>query len=159
MIRSYLHRVADRLIAYEQSPRRLALTCCLGIFIGFSPFIGFHTVMTIVIGWFFAFNIAGLWIISHIINNPWTMTFVYTVDHIVGIWIFDFFNIDSMQWNPSWFEIVCEYIKTHTGMMGFSLSAFLVGGNLIGIVLSVMLYPFFKYFFTKHLSHKNNDTI
>lgn len=154
MIRRHMRRVADKLIVYEQSPTKLAVTCCLGIFIGFSPFIGFHTLMTIALGWFFSLNIAGLWIISHIINNPWTMTFVYTLDHMIGIWIFDFFNVDSMCWNPGWFESVCFYIKAHTGMAGFSLLAFLVGGNLIGFLISVILYPFFKRFFIKYLSLK-----
>jgi|SRR5579863_6972012 uncharacterized protein len=154
MIIGRLRSFIERLAKHERSPKKLAMTFCLGIYIGFSPFIGFHTAMSFLFGWLFTLNVATLFIISHLVNNPWTMVPVYTVDHFFGKWLFNVFNIDGMQWNPVWFESFNLFLKQHTGISGLSLSAFLVGGHLLGIAISVMLYPFIKRVFTTHLSKK-----
>src|ERR1700691_57350 len=78
----------QQLLAQEQSPRKLALTCALGTYIGISPLVGLHTVMTFLFGWLFSLNIAALFTISVLINNPWTMVPVYSIDHLFGKWLF-----------------------------------------------------------------------
>jgi len=141
-------------MACEQSPHKLALTCALGVFIGISPLIGLHTVMTFVFAWLFSLNIATLFAISVLINNPWTMVPVYSIDHLFGTWLFNYLNIDYLQLEPVWVESCNVFLKEHTGITGLSLSAFLVGGNLLAIGISIILYPLAKRIFTNYLSNK-----
>jgi len=152
MILTRLRSFFAKLINAERCPQKLATSFCLGVYIAFSPFIGLHTAMTLLFGWLFALNTAVIFTISILINNPWTMAPVYGFDHLFGVWVFGLFNIDSMVWNPSWLTSCNAYLQQHIGISGISLSAFMVGGNLLGIIISVMLYPFIKRIFNAYLS-------
>ena len=46
------------------------------------------------------------------------------------------------------------FLKEHTGINGLSLSAFLIGGNLLAIAISIALYPVMKRMFAAYLSRK-----
>lgn len=152
MIITRIHAFLQRIIAYERSPSKLAFTCALGIYIGISPLIGLHTAMIFLFGWMFALSIPALFAVSVIIHNPWTMVPIYSLDHFFGKWLFTALNIDYLQWDPAWVETCNLFLKEHTGITGLSLSAFLVGGNLLGIGISVILYPVMKRIFTRYLS-------
>ena len=156
MIFKRIRMLNERLATQERSPKKLALTCCLGIYIGFSPLVGLHTAMTILFGWMFALNSAVIFAISVLVNNPWTMVPVYSIDHVFGKWLFGLLSIDAMQWNPVWIESCNLFLKQHTGIAGLSLSAFLVGGNLLGIGISVMLNPLIKHAFTVKIQRAHN---
>ncbi|HSC24607.1 MAG TPA: DUF2062 domain-containing protein [Candidatus Babeliales bacterium] len=154
MIFTKLKLLAERLVAQEQSPHKLALTCALGVFVGISPLIGLHTIMTLLFGWIFALNIPTIFAISVLINNPWTMVPVYSIDHFFGRWLFSTLNIDYVNLDPTWIESCNLFLKEHTGVTGLSLSAFLIGGNVLALAVSCILYPCMKRMFTIYLSQK-----
>lgn len=149
---THLRSFGQRLITQEQSPHKLALTCALGVFIGISPLIGLHTVMTFLFAWLFSLNVAALFAVSVFINNPWTMVPVYSLDHLFGTWFFRFLHIDYVQCDPVWLESCNIFLKNHTGISGLSLTAFLVGGNILAIVVSIIVYPVAKRLFTHYYS-------
>lgn len=155
MFLARIRSLIERLTTQEQSPKKLALSCCVGIYIGLSPLIGLHTVVTLLFGWIFALNMAAVFAMSILIHNPWTMVPIYAFNHFVGTIFFKFFGIDGVQLDPAWFESCSLFLKQHTGISGLSLSAFFVGGNLLGITISVMLYPLIKRAFAIHLSKKH----
>src|SRR5690242_1180134 len=138
MIITHMRSLRERLIAQVQSPHKLALTCALGVFIGISPLIGLHTVMTFVFAWVFSLNLAALFAVSILIHNPWTMVPVYSIDHFFGAWLFQLFQIDYLKLDPVWFESFNIFLKNHIGISGLSLTAFLVGGNILAIGMSVI---------------------
>lgn len=158
MVFNYVYSLLNRMTAYECCPKRLAFTCALGIYIGISPLVGLHTIMVFAFGWMFALSIPVLFIVSMMIHNPWTMMPVYAIDHLFGKWLFSILEIDHVAWDPVWLESCNLFLKEHTGISGLSLSAFFVGGNLLGIVTSVMLYPVMKRFFSKYL-HRNSAQV
>src|SRR6266576_496328 len=45
-----------RLLALDDPPERTALTFTIGVFIAFSPFLGFHTILATLIAFLFRFN-------------------------------------------------------------------------------------------------------
>jgi len=154
MVFTKVRSLAERLVAKEQCSHKLALTCALGVFIGISPLIGAHTAMTFLFGWMLSVSIPAVFAVSVLINNPWTMVPIYSFDHFFGKWLFGLFNIDYLSWEPVWVESCNLFLKQHTGINGLSLSAFLVGGNLLAIVISAMLYPLMRRVFTSYLSQK-----
>jgi uncharacterized protein (DUF2062 family) len=154
MIFTRIRALVERLMVQERSPHKLALTWALGVFIGISPLIGLHTLMTILFGWMFALSIPALFAVSVLINNPWTMILVYSIDHVFGAWFLNFLCIDCTQLDPIWVEYCNGFLQRHTGITGLSLSAFLVGGNILAVGISIMLYPLMKRIFTIYLSQK-----
>ena len=47
--------------------------------------------------------------------------------------------------NPSWMEFINVPLRTYTGVEGISFWSFMIGGNLLGLLFSVMLYPVVKH--------------
>lgn len=159
MIFKRIHALIIHMVAYERSPRRLAFTCALGIYIGISPLIGLHTAMVFLFGWMFALSIPVLFTVSMMIHNPWTMMPVYAIDHLFGKWLFTILDIDHFAWDPAWVESCNLFLKEHTGITGLSLSAFFVGGNLLAIGISIMLYPIMKRVFTRYFNHSSYSVV
>ncbi len=151
MILTRIQPFIKRMIAHERSPRRLALTCALGIYIGISPFVGLHTAMIFIFGWMFALSIPVLFTVSVLIHNPWTMMPVYAIDHLFGKWLFTSLGINYLHWDPVWIETFNLFLHKHTGIAHLSLSAFFIGGNILAIGTSVVMYPLMKRIFTKYL--------
>lgn len=150
---THIRSFGQRLITQERSPHKLALTCALGVFIGISPLIGLHTVMTFLFAWLFSLNVAALFAVSVIINNPWTMVPVYSVDHLFGAWFLRVLHIDYIQCDPAWLESCNIFLKNHTGISGLSLTAFLVGGNILAIGIGVIVYPVARRLFTHYYAN------
>ena len=154
MIRKKIRSLIERLIVQEQSPHKLALTFCLGAFIAISPLIGAHTVMTFLFGWLLQLSIPAVFMVSTLINNPWTMIFIYSFDHFFGKCLFAACNINCVHWEPSWISHVNGFLEHHTGITGLSLSAFIIGGNLLALSISVMMYIPMRKIFQRVVLHK-----
>ncbi len=60
----------------DDSPNRLAFAFALGIFISFSPWLGFHIVSCILLAWLFRLNKVVV-LTASFVNNPWTIVPMY----------------------------------------------------------------------------------
>jgi uncharacterized protein (DUF2062 family) len=87
-----MHRLKDlikKLLHIEDSPERTALAYAIGIFLGFSPFLGFHTLAGLAIAFLFGLNrvaiLLGVWT-----NAPWWIVPYYMVATWVGMWVIGF---------------------------------------------------------------------
>lgn len=143
MIKRFYTRLCQ-FIKSERCPRKLSFSVAISVFIAFSPFVGFHTLMAFAFSWFFALNVGILLALSNGINNPWTMLPIYATDHVVGDNILSWLGIDSMQLNPSWIVGINDWIFNHTGMQ-LKVWSFLVGGNLLSLLLAMIIYPIVRY--------------
>ena len=147
MMRKRIRSLAGRLFLKERSAHKLALTCSLGSFIAISPLVGGHTLMIFLFSWLLRLSIPAVFMVSMFINNPWTMIFIYSFDHVVGKWLFGLCNINPAHWEPAWLESCYLFIKQHTGISGLSVSALLVGGHLLALSVSLIVYlPMKKIF-------------
>jgi len=138
------------LLAKERSPNKLALSFCVGIYIAFCPFIGFHTLMTFALAWLLRLNFLAIWVGSHIINNPWTMIPVYATGYWFGDWLLnDMFGFDMLALNPYWMSTINNVLTHYVGIHHVSLWSFLIGGNILGLLASLLLYPIIKRVLTR----------
>lgn len=136
------------LVSAEKSAPRLALTVCIGIFIALSPFLFFHTIMIIGACWFLRLNFVLVYGVAHVINNPWTMIAIYATDHWIGRRILLWWGASNLSAaNPFWLQYINNYLHDCGLYAGFSLWSFLLGGSLLAVGFSVMLYPVLKRFF------------
>ena len=74
-----LKRLKEKLrhIAHlDETPETLAKSFAAGIFVAFSPAIGFHTALILLLAWGFRLN-KLVALTGTFVNNPWTIAFVY----------------------------------------------------------------------------------
>ncbi len=135
----------------ERCPRKLSFSVAVSVFIAFSPFIGLHTVMVLLFSWFFALNAGILLALSNSINNPWTMIPIYATDQVVGDNVLSLFGINGMHLNPSWITSINHWLAHYTGISGISIWSFLIGGNLLSLLLALLIYPIVRYFLAYRL--------
>jgi hypothetical protein len=86
LTRSMAGRWMAALLHTHDTPARTAAAFALGVGIGFSPFVGFHTAIGIALAFVFSLNrvavLAGLWV-----NLPWFMGPYYTAATVFGAWV------------------------------------------------------------------------
>ena len=73
-----VRRWLEQLLHTHDTPRRTAAAYALGVFFGFSPFLGLHTVLGVMAA--FVFNLNRLAVILGIYSNlPWILPAYYTL--------------------------------------------------------------------------------
>lgn len=86
------------------TPIRQALSIGLGLYIGASPFIGFHLGLILLFGWLFGLNRLKAYLASHI-SNPLFAPILYAVEIQIGAWIrtghmYSTVSLDQLQFGP-----------------------------------------------------------
>ena len=138
---AWIKHLLMRCFVYETSPSQLALAAAFSVYVSFSPFLGFHTLMVIGAGFIFRLNIPLMLLIGYGINNPFTMIPVYMSGYLVGYWVLhSFLYINIVQANPWWMHSINSFLYYHLGMTDISFWAFMLGGNLLGVVLACLSY-------------------
>jgi uncharacterized protein (DUF2062 family) len=78
-VRASARAVRERLLAVlhlEDPPWRIALALAIGVFISFTPFLGFQTLLALAVGWICRLNKAAV-VVGAWLNLPWTMPLAY----------------------------------------------------------------------------------
>ncbi|TNE37451.1 MAG: DUF2062 domain-containing protein, partial [Alphaproteobacteria bacterium] len=68
------------------SPYSLAAGFAFGAAISFTPFIGFHFILSGIFAWIFRANILAS-ALGTVVGNPWTFPFIWALVYNVGNWI------------------------------------------------------------------------
>jgi len=78
-----LERWLGSLLRINDTPERTSAAFALGVIVGFSPFIGLHTVIGLTLAFAFRLNrvavLAGVWL-----NLPWIMAPYYAAATMLG---------------------------------------------------------------------------
>src|SRR6187401_2575634 len=76
-------RWLGQLLHTHDTPTRTAAAYAVGVFFGFSPFLGLHTVLGLVVA--FAFNLNRVAVLLGVYSNlPWILPAYYTLATTVG---------------------------------------------------------------------------
>lgn len=134
-----------RFMVYEKRPARFAAACSMALYVAFSPFLGFHTLMIIAASWLFGLNFPVMLGVSLLVSNPWSMVLIYGIGYLFGDWVLTSIGINHYAFNPSWIGMINGKLIAATGYGNVSLPAFLLGGNLLGLMLAFISYPIIKY--------------
>ncbi len=136
--------LVKKLLHIEDTPERTALAFSIGIFLGFSPFLGLHTLVGLAIAFLFGLNrvavLLGVWT-----NTPWWIVPFYMMATWVGMGVTGFrmelttlreifqLGMDRGFTSPIFWGCVAS-------QWGLLLS-YLIGSFLLSILLSVIAYP------------------
>lgn len=155
----YFLDLAQKVALKEKSPHKLALSCSTGIYIAFSPFIGLHTAMIFVFSWLFRLN-PTITFSACYLNNPWTALFFILSAYFFGFWMMhDLFKVNLIDSNPLWMNYINSYLGAKIGVSNICFWSFFVGGNVLGILIGLLIYPISKWFFTKIINNVKNISI
>jgi uncharacterized protein (DUF2062 family) len=146
-----------KLLHIEDTPERTALAYSIGIFLGFSPFLGFHTLTALAIAFLFNLNRVAI-LLGSWSNTPWWIVPYYMMATWVGMWvtgfwidgktlkeIFQFGMEQGFRSSDFWSQIASQW--------GLLLS-FGIGSLILASLLSLMAYPLSLRWIKFYRSHK-----
>ena len=133
-----------KLLHIEDTPERTALAFSIGIFLGFSPFLGLHTLVGLAVAFLFGLNrvaiLLGVWT-----NTPWWIVPFYMIATWVGMGVTGFrmeFTAlrDIFQLGMDRGFTSSIFWGCVTSQWGLLLS-YLIGSSLLSILLGLVAYP------------------
>ncbi len=146
-----------KLLHIEDTPERTALAYSIGIFLGFSPFLGVHTLTGLAIAFLFNLNrvaiLLGVWS-----NTPWWIVPYYTIATWVGMRVTGF-RIEKatlkklFQMGMSKEFVSSDFWSRIASQWGLFLS-FMIGSLILAVLLSLIVYPLALRWIKFYRSHK-----
>ncbi|MFB3885223.1 MAG: DUF2062 domain-containing protein [Thermodesulfobacteriota bacterium] len=156
----HLKALLKRLLHIEDTPERTALAFSIGVFLGFSPFLGLHTLAGLAIAFLFGLNrvaiLLGVWS-----NTPWWIVPYYTVATWVGMWVIRF-RIDPgalreiFQLGREEGFIGSVFWSRIASQWGLLLS-FVIGSLVLAALLGLIAYPLLLRWIKFYRSYKKAE--
>jgi uncharacterized protein len=143
-VRQTLKNLLKKLLSIEDTPRRTALAFSVGVFLGFSPFLGLHTVAGIAIAFMLRLNrlavLLGVWS-----NTPWWLLPYYTAATWLGTKVIGF-QIEETTLRGIFRSGMDQgfFSKVFWGQMASQwglLLSFLIGSSLLAGLFALVVYP------------------
>jgi len=126
----------------QESPQRTALAFAIGVFIGFSPLYGFHTVMVFFCSWALRLNLLGL-MAGAFLNNPWTVVPILGATYWVGALLLGRSDSPSFDWQDVSFSAIYAQVMPYA-------APFFFGGFILSLLGSALAYPLAYFFVAKY---------
>jgi uncharacterized protein (DUF2062 family) len=126
----WLRRRAGELLQLDDTPNRIALAFGIGVWLAFSPLLGLHTVLALLIAYFFRLNRAAL-LVGVYVNNPWTLAPFFMAGTVLGCEIFGVSTegleaIDFRLHGRAFYRTLLEGLRPYVW-------PFVVGNTVLGI--------------------------
>jgi len=156
LTRSALKRWAETLLHIHDTPERTSAAFALGIVVGFSPFIGFHTMIGVALAFLLRLNrvavLAGLWA-----NLPWFAAAYYAGATAIGAWLTgtDFppdlvGQLGALRHLPGWIPRADGLAQ----LLRPLLLPFTLGSTLCSLVLGAAAYWLMRSFIHARRRHQ-----
>lgn len=132
-----LGRALRSLLHVDGTPHRTALAFALGVFIAFSPLLGIHTGMALLIA--FVFRLSRVAILTGAyLNNPWTLAPMYMAGTLLGCVLLDVppHGLDAVDWKlhgRAFYTHLLETLRPY-------LWPYVVGNTVLGAVAALAAY-------------------
>lgn len=146
----YLSRGWGQLRTISDDPKKTARGFALGVFIGMTPFVGFQVMIAIFLATMLKWNrlAAGLGVFN---TNILTGPFLFGISYLVGAWALQLdseFDVRLLWQLTEWSTLLSS--GKHI------LYALLLGGLMIGLPLSIVVY-YLSYFTIVNLGRKDSS--
>ena len=129
-----LKKAYERFVKIRGNPREIALGFALGIFVGMTPYMGFHMAIAVFFAALFKWNkisaAMGAWI-----SNPLTAPFIYGATFYVGDKVLNIENACCIP-NTLNLEVILQLIKNAPELFWILT----VGGIVVGVPAAVLGY-------------------
>ncbi len=134
-----------RLFLLDDTPERIALAFALGVFLAFSPLLGLHTFLGLILSLMFGLNRFAL-LLGVFVNNPWTLIPIYAAGTYLGSLIVGFpriANMQGFQWSilfrsEFWAHLATQWSFLKPLLLGSSILSFIAAGLSYMVALRVI---------------------
>ncbi len=120
-------------ISTKDSPKKIASSFAVGVFIGMSPLVGFHTALAIGAAWLFRTN-KFVTIVAVYVTNPWTAVPIYTFSTWLGTKLL---GVDKIISPLQWHSLSCSYLFRE---VSFLFWPFVCGSTIVALVSAAIGY-------------------
>lgn len=132
MVRKRIRTFYERCISLKGDPGSIAAALAIGVFVGVTPTIPFHTAIIVTIGLLFRMNITAAYLGSWLISNPVTIPLLYLSQYELGRILL------GMEASRFW---LTEYSLSAIAAMGWRiLLPLLTGGIIMAPLIAVPAY-------------------
>jgi len=131
-------RFIRHLLTLDDTPERIAKAFALGVFLAFSPLIGLHVFLGLILPFFFDLN-RFAFLLGVFINNPWTLIPIYVAGTYLGGLLIGFPTappLPGFEWDALWSGHFWRQLVGHWHI----LKPMLVGSFILSIFLSAFSY-------------------
>jgi len=132
----------------QDTPHRIALAFAIGVFWGFSPILGLHTIGAFVTAWLLRLNKLAT-IVGVCAGNPWTLVPAYTFCLWLGTKLL---GIEEMLPDIDWSNMSLIHMFNE---MAYLLKPFVLGSLILSTVLCIASYFIIKLLANKYKKVKN----
>ncbi len=151
----FLRHVTRTLTQQQDGPTRVAVSFSLGIFFGFSPFVGFHTIMGLAAAILFRLNKVAV-LVGVYLNNPWVLVPYYAFATWVGLLITGMpegvelsgYGLSDVLSREFWSWVLTQWRLVIPAA---------VGSTFLSIVFALIAYPLSLYTVSRFARRKATD--
>jgi len=131
----------DHLLHTHDTPRRTAAAFAVGVFVGFSPFLGLHTVLGLVVAFAFRLNRVAM-LLGVYSNLPWIAPAYYSLCTLAGATLLGIDVPPGLLEDLRGSLAAASWGKFETFARGLAplLWAYLLGSTLGAIALAMVAY-------------------
>jgi uncharacterized protein len=130
-------RVVQLLLHIEDTPHRTALAFGVGVLIAFSPFIGIHMGIALLVAFLFRLNRVAI-LFGTYLNNPWTLAPIYLTGTSLGCLLLGVSSdgLDTIDWELTGWAFLQGLWTT----LRPYLWPFLIGNTILGAACGFLGY-------------------
>lgn len=138
MFRQTVLSYVRRFRAGGEPPERIAIAFAVGVFLAFSPLLGLHAFLGLLVAFLFGLNRVAI-LIGIFINNPWTLVPIYALGHWVGRLVIGYPGGRSLP-NPGWDMLWHSRFWIELARNWPALMPLVVGSFLLASIAGVVSY-------------------
>jgi uncharacterized protein (DUF2062 family) len=148
-------RFLRRLFALDDTPERIALAFALGVFLAFSPLLGLHTFLGLILAFFFDLNRIAL-LLGVFVNNPWTLIPIYAAGTYLGGLLVGFPSrppLPHFDWQAVWSAGFWVQLAGQRQI----LTPMLLGSSILSVLTAALSYAAALYLIRHRRAHQLNS--
>ena len=155
MLRRAFHNYMRRLLLLEDTPERIALAFAIGVFFAFSPLLGLHTFLGLIVAFIFGLNRPAV-LIGVFINNPWTLVPIYTIATYLGGMLIGFPNTATLP-PVGWKQIWHQHFWVQLAGQWRLLKPLVLGSSILAVLTSILSFLIARYLIVKGRAYRARE--
>jgi hypothetical protein len=145
MIKERLKDFYDRFLSLRGEPRTIALGMAVGVFIGVTPTIPFHTALIVLFGLICKSNLTAAYLGSWLISNPLTVPILYFGQYQLGRYLLGMTDLHP---------VLVDYSFQSLMAMGWQVILPLLTGGVVTAPFFAIPAYFLTYRMVLNLRHR-----
>ncbi|NWG12589.1 MAG: DUF2062 domain-containing protein [Acidobacteria bacterium] len=142
------------LVSLDDTPERIALGFAVGVFFAFSPLLGMHTFLGLLVAFVFGLNRVAV-LVGVFINNPWTLVPIYGLAVYLGGLLVGFppsASMPDLEWST---VLQSRFWAELAGQRGLVKPLF-IGSTILSVGSALVSYPLVLFLIQKARSARQH---